>query len=89
MLLASVPALRGGRDLGDLGRMDVVRDRAQCHYHAVYPEGDAAGPAREGDPTMVEVSSGHLVTCATIDEEGGCPQGGARAAEPGRSGTGR
>jgi hypothetical protein len=22
---------------------------------------------------MVEVAPGHLVTCATVDEEGGCP----------------
>ncbi len=89
MLLASVPALHGGRDLGDLGRRDVARDRAQCPYHALYPDGDATAPAQEGQPTMVEVSPGHFVTCATVDEEGGCPQGGARAAAPGRAGPGR
>jgi peptide/nickel transport system ATP-binding protein len=88
MLLASVPALHGGRDIGDLGRMDVARDRAQCRYHAVYPDGDAAAPAREDNPTMVEVSPGHLVTCATVDEEGGCPQGGARVTAPGRAAAG-
>ena len=77
MLLASVPALHGGRELGELGRMDVARDREQCLYHARYPGGDATARASDGNPTTVEVSPGHLVTCATVDEEGGCPQGGA------------
>ena len=45
-----------------------------------YPGGDATAPATEANPTMVEVSAGHLVTCATVDEEGGCLQGGARPA---------
>ncbi len=80
MLLASVPALHGGHDSGALGHMDVVRDRQACLYHERYPGGDATAPATEANPTMVEVSAGHLVTCATVDEEGGCLQGGARPA---------
>ena len=80
MLLASVPALHGGRDVGDLGRMDVARDRSACLYHAQVPDGDASAPASAGNPTMVEVSAGHHVTCATVDEAGGCVQGGGRPA---------
>lgn len=80
MLLASVPALHGGRDLGDLGRMDVARDRSACQYHERYPDGDASAPASEANPTMVEVSTDHYVTCATVDEDGGCSQGTARSA---------
>jgi peptide/nickel transport system ATP-binding protein len=75
MLLASVPALHGGRDLGELGRMDTARDREHCLYHDRYPEGDATASASPDRPTMIEVSPGHLVTCATIDEAGGCAQG--------------
>ncbi len=75
MLLASVPALHGGRDQGELGRMDVARDREACVFHGRYPDGDATAPASPDRPTMVEVSPGHLVTCATIDEVGGCDQG--------------
>ena len=81
MLLASVPALHGARQVGDLGQTDTARDRAACLYHARCPDGDAMAPAAEGNPTMVEVSPGHLVTCFTVDEAGGCPQGpGAVAA---------
>ena len=82
MLLASVPALHGGRDLGELGRLDVARDREECPYHARYPDGDATAPASPGSPTMVEVSPGHLVTCATIDEVGGCAQGRGEPVKP-------
>jgi peptide/nickel transport system ATP-binding protein len=114
MLLASLPALHGGRAarvagtrapgsrgpgggealggpggpgalgsagaLGGPGALDVARDREQCLYHARYPDGDATAPASDERPTMVEVSPGHLVTCATVDEDGGCLQGGARGA---------
>ena len=58
--------------------MDVVRDRQACLYHERYPGGDATARASQANPTMVEVSAGYLVTCATVDEEGGCLQGGAR-----------
>jgi len=78
--LASVPALHSGHDSGALGQMDVVRDRQACLYHERYPDGDATAPASEAKPTMVEVSAGHLVTCATVDEEGSCLQGGVRPA---------
>ena len=38
--------------------------------------------ASEANPTMVEVSPGHLVTCASVDEPGGCLQGAPGSRPP-------
>jgi hypothetical protein len=40
----------------------------------MYPQANAIAPASEDNPIMAEVEPGHLVTCATVDEEGGCVQ---------------
>jgi hypothetical protein len=31
-------------------------------------------PVADDDPLMAEVEPGHMVTCATVDEDGGCVQ---------------
>jgi peptide/nickel transport system ATP-binding protein len=79
MLLASVPALHDpGRAVdGRAARQTraqapAVGEPGACLYHERYPHGDAAGRASDDNPTMVEVSAGHLVTCAAIDDEAGC-----------------
>jgi hypothetical protein len=45
-----------------------------CTYHDHYPSGDATAPATDENPIMAELEPDHLVTCATVDEEGGCVQ---------------
>ncbi len=87
MLLASVPTLHDpGRTVdGRASRETTVDERpagepGACLYHERYPHGDAAARASDDNPTMVEVSAGHLVTCAAIDE---------RRRMPGRSGSSR
>jgi peptide/nickel transport system ATP-binding protein len=77
MLLASVPQLHGGRR--QPGPTTAGPGTVTCLYHERFPGGDAAAPASPGNPTMVEVTAGHLVTCATVDEEAGCRQAGAQA----------
>jgi peptide/nickel transport system ATP-binding protein len=87
MLLASVPALHGRRDDGagwsesNVARQDetvLPVARSTCLYHERYPDGDAAAPSGEDNPTMVEVTPGHLVTCAWVDEPVGCRAATAR-----------
>ncbi len=57
-----------------------AREKGTCLYHETYPEADAEAPAREDNPIMAEVEPGHLVTCAHVDEEGGCGRSKARRA---------
>jgi alpha-D-ribose 1-methylphosphonate 5-triphosphate synthase subunit PhnL len=58
-----------------------ARERGACIYHELFPDADAEAPASEDNPIMAEVEPGHLVTCAHVDEEGGCSKGrAARAA---------
>jgi peptide/nickel transport system ATP-binding protein len=80
MLLASVPALHDRRGADHWRDESAARAASACIYHERYPEGDAAAPASESQPTMAEVSPGHLVTCASVDEAEGCRQGVSRAA---------
>ena len=69
MLLESVPALHGGRDPG------LWADRkGRCLFHEQFPNADAEAPATDDDPIMAEIEPGHLVTCANVDEPGGCPE---------------
>jgi len=64
MSLASVPALHEARDRDPVPPwMSAARGDGTCIYHEHYPGGDATAPASEENPTMVEVSPGHLVTC--------------------------
>jgi peptide/nickel transport system ATP-binding protein len=79
MLLASVPALHERRGSGPR-RSDGggARENGGCLYHEAYPDGDATARASDVNPTMVEVSPGHLVTCASVDEAGGCHQASSR-----------
>ena len=79
MLLSSVPQLHDARDQQHWKQVAADREKGTCIYHDHYPTGDATSPATEDNPTMVEVEPDHLVTCATVDEEGGCLQGAARA----------
>ncbi len=79
MLLESVPALHDARDREHWRDIAAARENGTCIYHQHYPVGDATAPATDDNPTMVEVTSGHLVTCASVDEDGGCLQGAARA----------
>jgi peptide/nickel transport system ATP-binding protein len=79
MLLASVPTLHDpGRTVDGRASRETMADErpagepGACLYHERYPHGDAAARASDDNPTMVEVSAGHLVTCAAIDDEGGC-----------------
>jgi oligopeptide/dipeptide ABC transporter ATP-binding protein len=88
MLLASVPALHDRRDVRERTRVGSAvaweaglaigaaagRGSGTCIYHDHHPDGDATAPASEANPTMVEVSPGHLVTCASVDEPIGCRQ---------------
>lgn len=78
MLLASVPALHDARDQEHWRDAAAAREAGSCIYHQHYPVGDATAAASEENPTMVEVAPGHLVTCATVDEDDGCLQGTAR-----------
>src|SRR6185503_3165873 len=78
MLLAAVPALHDRQREQHWHDESAARDKGRCIYHEQYPAGDATAPASESNPTMLEVSPGHLVTCASVDEPGGCLQGGAR-----------
>lgn len=78
MLLESVPALHDARDPEHWRDVAATRKKGTCIYHEHYPAGDASAPASTDNPTMVELTPGHLVTCATVDEEGGCVQGAAR-----------
>jgi peptide/nickel transport system ATP-binding protein len=79
MLLAAVPALHDRRGAEAHWRDEsAARAPGTCLYHEHYPHGDATAPASDANPTMVEVSPGHLVTCASVDEAGGCRQGAAR-----------
>jgi hypothetical protein len=79
MLLASVPALHdAGRAVDARAPRETTAgalamgERVDCPYHERYPHGNAAARASDDNPTMVEVSAGHLVTCAAIDDEAGC-----------------
>lgn len=45
-----------------------------CIYHEIYPQANAVAPASHENPIVAEIEPGHLVTCATVDEEGGCVQ---------------
>jgi peptide/nickel transport system ATP-binding protein len=87
MLLAAVPALhdpgrtahgRAAREARPDGRS--AGATSACLYHERYPHGDATARASEDNPTMLEVSTGHLVTCAAIDDEGGCRVAATRSA---------
>jgi peptide/nickel transport system ATP-binding protein len=78
MLLAAVPALHDRRTAEHWRDESAAREKGACLYHEHYPAGDATAPASEAHPTMFEVSPGHLVTCASVDEPGGCLQGSAR-----------
>jgi peptide/nickel transport system ATP-binding protein len=78
MLLAAVPALHERRAEEHWHDESAARGRGTCIYHEHYPNGDATAPSSDENPTMVEVSPGHLVTCASVDEAGGCLPGGAR-----------
>jgi oligopeptide/dipeptide ABC transporter ATP-binding protein len=74
MLLASVPALH---EVGDVTHWrDVAAERGSgtCLYHERYPDADPTAPAVDGNPLMAEIEPGHLVTCAHIDEAGGCDE---------------
>ncbi len=75
MLLESVPTLHGGRDAATWA------DRAgRCFFHERYPEADAEAPASDDNPIMAEIEPGHFVTCAHVDESGGCAGHRTRAA---------
>jgi peptide/nickel transport system ATP-binding protein len=78
MLLAAVPALHDRRKADHWRHESAAREPGICVYHEHYPTGDATVPASDANPTMVEVSPGHLVTCARVDEPGGCLQGSPR-----------
>jgi oligopeptide/dipeptide ABC transporter ATP-binding protein len=74
MLLESVPALHDARDPEHWREVAASRERGTCIYHERYPQANAIAPATEANPIMAEIEPGHLVTCATVDEEGGCIQ---------------
>jgi peptide/nickel transport system ATP-binding protein len=74
MLLESVPALHDARDPEHWRQIAAARAKGTCIYHEVYPQANAIAPATDDNPIMAEVEPGHLVTCATVDEAGGCVQ---------------
>lgn len=74
MLLGSVPALRDARDAEHWRQIAAAREKGTCICHEHYPEANAMAPAADGNPLMAEVEPGHLVTGATVDEDGGCVQ---------------
>lgn len=74
MLLESVPALHDARDPEHWRQVAAAREKGTCIYHEMYPQANAVAPASDDNPIMAEVEPGHLVTCATVDEEGGCVQ---------------
>jgi peptide/nickel transport system ATP-binding protein len=74
MLLESVPALHDARDPEHWREVAAAREKGTCIYHEMYPQANAVAPASDDNPIMAEVEPGHLVTCATVDEEGGCVQ---------------
>jgi peptide/nickel transport system ATP-binding protein len=81
MLLASVPALHERRDArGPWSDDGSAPAKDGCVYHEQFPAADATAPASETNPTMALVSPGHLVTCAVVDEAGGCRQAATRLA---------
>ncbi len=69
-----MPALHDARDLDHWRDVAAARERGTCIYHDRFPEANAMAPASEDNPIMAEVEPGHLVTCATVDEDGGCVQ---------------
>jgi peptide/nickel transport system ATP-binding protein len=78
LLLAAVPALHERRAAEHWRDESAARGTGTCIYHEHIPGGDATAATSESNPTMVEVSPGHWVTCASVDEAGGCLQGVAR-----------
>jgi oligopeptide/dipeptide ABC transporter ATP-binding protein len=78
MLLASVPALHD-REVAGTGHDEAAPATGTCLYHERHPDGDATMPASATNPTLVEASPRHLVTCASVDEAVPCPQAAARA----------
>ncbi len=74
MLLESVPALHDARDLDHWRDVAAGRAKGTCIYHEIFPEANAVAPATDQNPIMAELEPGHFVTCATVDEPGGCVQ---------------
>jgi peptide/nickel transport system ATP-binding protein len=74
MLLESVPALHDARDADHWRQIAARRERGTCIYHEIHPEANAIAPDTDDNPIMAEVEPGHLVTCASVDEDGGCVQ---------------
>jgi peptide/nickel transport system ATP-binding protein len=74
MLLEAVPALHDARDPEHWREVAAAREKGTCIYHEHYPEANALAPVSAANPIMAEIEPGHLVTCATVDEEGGCVQ---------------
>jgi peptide/nickel transport system ATP-binding protein len=74
MLLESVPALHDARDREHWREVAAGREKGTCIYHELHPEANAIAPDTDDNPIMAEVEPGHYVTCATVDEAGGCVQ---------------
>ena len=74
MLLESVPSLHEGRDREHWRQVAAQREKGTCIYHDHFPEANAMAPETEDNPLMAELEPGHLVTCCSVDEDGGCVQ---------------
>jgi peptide/nickel transport system ATP-binding protein len=74
MLLESVPSLHEARNKEHWREVAAQRQKGTCIYHDIYPDANAVAPASDDNPLMAELEPGHLVTCATVDEDGGCVQ---------------